>query len=47
MAGKVNNEQCQVDVIKYIDSNCEGSTDKSETDYTKDAHAAGRECLKV
>ena len=47
MAGKENDEQPQIDVMGNIDSNREGSTDKSETEYTKDHHAAGHECLKV
>jgi len=40
MGGKVNDEQRQFDVINNIDSNREGSTDKSETVYTADGHIA-------
>ena len=36
MGGKVNDEQRQFDVTSNIDSNREGSTDKSETEYTAD-----------
>ena len=52
MGGKVNDEQRQFDVINNIDSNREGSTDKSETEYTADGHFADSndadsECFKV
>ena len=52
MGGKVNDEQRQFDVMNNIDSNREGSTDKSEPEYTKDSHVADSndadsECLKV
>ena len=52
MSGKVNDEQRQFDVINNIDSNCEGITDKSETEYAKDGYVADSydadsECLKV
>jgi len=52
MCGKVNDEQRQFDVTNNIDSYHEGSTDKSETDYTKhghvaDSYGADSECLKV
>ena len=39
MGGKVNDKQRQFDVTNDIDSNREGSTDKSETEYTKDSHS--------
>jgi len=47
MGGKVNDEQRQFDVTNNIDSNREGSTDKSETEYTKHGHDADSECLKL
>ena len=57
MGGKVNDEQHQFDVTNNIDSNREGGTDKSETEYTKHGHVADSydadsydadsECLKV
>ena len=52
MGGKVNDEQRQFDVTNNIDSNREGSTDKSETECTKhghdaDSYDADSECIKV
>jgi len=52
MVGKVNDEQRQFDVMNNIDSNREGNTDETVTEYTKDgynadSHVADSECLKV
>ena len=47
MGGKVNDEQRQFDVTNNIDSNREGSTDKSKTESTEHGHVADSECLQV